>query len=67
MKNRTLRDEAKDIVKNKGNVSKVFKDVIGGYPSIEITEKEPKSASSFLYKKEADRDADFAELEAILK
>lgn len=67
MKNRNLRDEVKNIVKDKSNVSKVYKGVIGGQPSIEIDEIDPKSVSSYLYNKEEDRDADLAKVESLLK
>lgn len=67
MKNRSLRDEVKNIVKNKENVSKVYRGVIGGQPSIEIAEIEPKSVNSIMYTSEKDRDEDLNELQSLLK
>lgn len=68
MKNDALRNELKEIVGKKANITGLTKDIRGNLkPSIELVEIEPFASVSYLYKNEADRDADFIELEKALK
>lgn len=66
MKNTTLKNDLKGIVTS-NNVAEVSTGTSGGYPTIEVAEREPKAYSSYVYKKVGDRDVDLAELNETLK
>jgi len=65
--NIALKNDLKGILENTSNVASVTKGEVSGF-SIEIEEKEPQSFSSYTYyENEKLRDADFDELQTLIK
>lgn len=65
--NIALKNDVKEILKNTNKIASVTKGEVSGF-SIEIEEKEPQSFSSYTYyENEKLRDADFDELQTLIK
>lgn len=65
--NIALKNDLKGILENTSNVASVTKGDVSGF-SIEIEEKEPQSFSSYTYHEDEKlRDADFDELQTLIK
>lgn len=65
--NIALRNDVDGMVENPTNIANVSKGNVGGF-SIEVTEKEPESFSSYTYQdNEKVRDNDYDVLQTIIK
>lgn len=65
--NIALKNDLKEILVNPSNIASVTKGELSGF-SIEVEEKEPQSFSSYTYyEDEKLRDADFDELQTLIK
>jgi hypothetical protein len=65
--NIALKNDLKNFLKNPNNIGEVRKGEVSG-ASIEVEEKDPQSFSSYTYyENEKLRDADFEELQTLIK
>jgi hypothetical protein len=65
--NIALKNDLKAFLKNPNKIAKVWKGEVSGF-SIEVEETDPQSFSSYTYyEAESMRDADFEELQTLIK